>query len=142
MTGDYYRRGDPGLFSSIGGLLGRAASGAVGFLGGGPIGAVTGITGGSMGFQLPGQKMKTFTPSAAAPGGVPLFGETGRKKRRRINPGNAKALKRADKRIDAFVTMSKGALKHTNYKIVSKSAGKSSPRVSISERGPGSVRVG
>ncbi len=46
------------------------------------------------------------------------------RRRRRMNPANPKALRRAVRRTDAFVNMAKGALKNTGFKIVSKSAGK------------------
>jgi len=46
------------------------------------------------------------------------------RKRRRMNHGNVKALRRADRRIDGFVGVARKALKHTNYKVVSKSAGR------------------
>lgn len=49
----------------------------------------------------------------------------GRKKYRRMDYGNVKALRRADRRIDGFVKVARKALKHTNYKVVSKSAGRS-----------------
>jgi len=40
---------------------------------------------------------------------------------RKLNPTNPAALARASKRIDKFVNVAKGALKHTNYKVVNKS---------------------
>lgn len=45
------------------------------------------------------------------------------RKRPTMDPGNVKALRRADRRIDRFVGVARKALKHTNYKVVSKSAG-------------------
>ena len=58
-TGDYYLAGDPGLFSSIGGFVKRAATG---FLAGGPLGAgiavaspvLRQIGGGSRNIAMPG----------------------------------------------------------------------------------------
>ena len=41
-----------------------------------------------------------------------------------MDPGNAKALTRASRRIDRFVGVARRAMKHTNYKVVSKSAGR------------------
>ena len=41
-----------------------------------------------------------------------------------MNVGNAKALRRAIRRTDGFVRLSRSALKNTGYKIVSKSSGK------------------
>lgn len=49
-------------------------------------------------------------------------------KARRMNPGNVKALRRADRRIDRFVGIARSALKHTNYKVVSRSAGRRGSR--------------
>jgi len=45
-------------------------------------------------------------------------------RRRRMNVGNAKALRRAIRRTDGFVRLSRSALKNTGFKIVSKSSGK------------------
>ena len=125
-TGDYYLAGDPGLFSSIGGFVKGAVGGLIT---GGPIGA---ITGGIRGISSGGSGR--FVPPVAIPrfggGGSPsvpsIDPRTGRprKKYRRMNYGNTKALKRANRRIDGFVGEARKALKHTNYKIVSKSAGK------------------
>lgn len=147
-VGDYYRAGDPGLFSSIGSFLGKTAKAAVGYVTGGPTGAIQGFTGsGSSTLRLPTQQMLRITPGAAAPGGQkmltidPMTGAV-RRKRRRMNYANSKALTRANRRVDGFVTLAKKSLKHTNYKIVSKSAGKARRSVSISERGSGSVSVG
>jgi len=49
---------------------------------------------------------------------------TVRRKSRRMNVGNTKALSRAIRRTDGFVNLSRRALKNTGFKIVSKSAGK------------------
>jgi len=70
-------------------------------------------------------------PSGARPGNpFPSAGRGGaipgvRRRRRRINPGNTKALTRAVKRIDSFVTVAKKALLHTNYKLVTKQTSRS-----------------
>ena len=53
----------------------------------------------------------------------PVTGQMVRR-RRRMNAGNAKALRRAIRRTDAFVRLSRSALKNTGFKIVSKSSGK------------------
>lgn len=45
-------------------------------------------------------------------------------RRRRMNVGNAKALRRAIRRTDGFVRLAKSALKNTGFKIVSKSSGR------------------
>lgn len=60
-------------------------------------------------------------------------------KRRRMNPGNAKALRRALRRTDAFVNLAKRSLKGTGFKIVR--SGSTRPRGprTIVESGPGSV---
>lgn len=49
-------------------------------------------------------------------------------KRPTMNPGNTKALRRADRRIDRFVGIARSALKHTNYKVTSRSAGRGGSR--------------
>ncbi len=124
--------GDPGFFGSlfnIGKRIGRAALG------------------------IPGtpRSQTTFRPPTFRQNGIPVtrtpglkgtlqralpFGATGlevgpdgmpMRKRRRMNAGNAKALRRAIRRTDAFVGLAKSALKNTGFKIVSKSAGKVSP---------------
>jgi len=125
----YAHQGDPGLFGTIGRAIGGAASG---FLSGGPIGAVrggiSGLTRGGRtipqlpsGYQQPVMSGGGMGPSGKTPFlGLPIAGQ---RRRRRMNYGNTKALRRADRRIDGFVKVARGALKHTNYKIVSKSAG-------------------
>lgn len=84
------------------------------------------------GMQMP-QSRATRGASRAAAGLPP--------KRRRMNYGNVKALKRADRRIDGFVKVAKNALKHTNYKVVSRSAGTRRKPMVIKESGPGNVVV-
>lgn len=131
--------GDPGFFGNLGGLFKRAVGVGVGLATGGPGGALAALT-------RRGQPPRAFRPPAgqipviAKPGligaiqrGIP-GGATGliidprtgqvRRRRRRINFGNPKALRRAIRRTDGFVTLAKGALKNTGFKIVSKSAGK------------------
>jgi len=58
------------------------------------------------------------TPAAVGPNGELM------KRRRRMNVGNTKALRRAIRRTDGFVRVARSALKNTGFKIVSKSAGK------------------
>lgn len=53
-------------------------------------------------------------PLAALPGGSPFIE---RKKYRRINPGNVKALRRAMRRQDAFVKLAQSALKGSGYSV-------------------------
>lgn len=143
-VGDYYMAGDPGLFSSIGGLFKRAGRGALGFATGGVGGAIAGLTAPTR-RSAPRMGSFTVTPRAIAPGGRPFVTRggvgTGRR-RRKMNYANGKALTRANRRVDGFVKLARKSLKHTNYKIVSKSAGRSKRPISISERGAGSVHVG
>jgi len=62
-----------------------------------------------------GGKMR---PLAATPGGVKLFeGPRLPSKRRRMDAGNTKALKRAIRRTDAFINLAKSALKGSPYHI-------------------------
>lgn len=144
--GDYYRgdyyRGDPGLFGWLGktvGKVGKAALGIGGAVLPGPLGGAA-----RLGQRLLGGTRDVAPPpptivppamdapalppvSAFRPGSIDVAGKTQRtlaaRKRRRMNYGNVKALKRADRRIDGFVKTARSALKHTNYKVVSKSAG-------------------
>lgn len=146
--GDYYRgdyyRGDPGIF----GFLGKAATGLVktglgiaGTVMPGPFGGVARTARAAL-FPSAAKRATTRTvapppptivpPAMDAPAGItykmgPVLPGTGYvmagKKRRRMNYGNTKALRRADRRIDGFVKVARSALKHTNYKVVSKSAG-------------------
>ena len=57
---------------------------------------------------------------------IPRFDVNGQpvKRRRRLNVGNTKALRRAIRRTDGFVRLAKSALKNTGFKIVSKSSGR------------------
>lgn len=136
--GDYYRVGDPGLFSSIGSFARKAVGVGVGFATGGPVGAAATLLGRPTMTLGGGTRV---TPSAALPGGAPFI--QGRRKRRRMNVTNDKALKRAIRRQEGFVKLARKSLKGTGYKIVSASAGRSKPRVvNVREHGPGGVRVG
>jgi hypothetical protein len=145
--GDYYGRG--GLLDFAKKALGTVARGAVGFVTGGPVGAIQSIVapvvrqpsagGGTGGFTIP---QVTVNPMAALPGGDPLF-SFGRKRRRRINPGNIKALNRAVRRQDAFVRTVRSSLKHTNYTLVTKgsrSKGRGRGNVFV-ETGAGGIRA-
>ena len=129
MAGDYYGRrnlaaGDPGLF----GFLGRTLGGAIkGFIGGGPLGALTGAAKGALGQHpvlrqnpigatlAPAAQMLPSFPTLMGPGpGRPVpgikgviqralpGGETGHAKRRRLNVTNPKALRRAIRRARGF----------------------------------------
>lgn len=148
-TGDYYLAGDPGFFSSIGGFIKRAAGGIVGGLTGGLPGAIQGIAarsgggGGPPVLVTPAPGM-LGTIQRTLPGGSSGYVDASgmvRKRRRRMNYGNAKALRRSIRRQDGFVRLARGALKGTNYKIVSRSAGRSSKPTYIKESGAGSVIV-
>jgi len=56
---------------------------------------------------------------------TPLLDANGMpRKRRRMNVGNVKALRRATRRTDGFVRLARSSLKNTGFKVVSKSAGK------------------
>lgn len=148
--GDYYATG--GFFD----FLGKAAKGALGFITGGPLGAVSAVTGRGRQAAPPGLLLPGVTPAiplqgppamrhtipAARPVSIdPITGMV-RPRRRRMNYANGKALTRANRRVDGFVRLARRSLKHTNYKIVSKSAGKRRPPTVIKESGPGSVHVG
>lgn len=122
--GDYYAAGDPGVFS----FLGKVAKGALGFVTGGPVGAAAALAPSIL-------RSRSRAPQLQAPRGAPIIGRTPsqayarematqpgfRKKRRRMNYTNTKALKRANRRVDGFVKEVRKTLKHTNYKLVTKS---------------------
>jgi len=124
--------GDPGFFGtllSVGRKIGRAALG----IPSAPPRATV---------------VAPFRPPAIARNGIPVIGAPGPlaaaqrlfpggktglivrpdgtmgRRRRRMNAGNPKALRRAIRRTDAFVGLAKSALKNTGFKIVSKSSGK------------------
>jgi len=140
--------GDPGFFGTLGGIFKRTARVALGFATGGVGGAAQAVLRGRTrsGFGLPQRAGTIFSaqPVFRPPvrgitaggervpkipvgtGTVLIDAETGemRPKRRRMNVGNAKALRRAIRRTDGFVRLSRSALKNTGFKIVSKSSGK------------------
>lgn len=132
-TGDYYMTGDPGLFSSIGSFVKGVAGGVGGFLTGGPAGAIAGIAASTRSsnrqsipvLPTPGLRgvAQRMVPGGATGYQVDPVTGMAKKKRRRMNYANGKALNRANRRVDGFVRMAKRSLKHTNYKIVSKSSG-------------------
>ena len=141
--GGYGSVGDPGLF----GFLGRVAGGIAKTVGGfvpGPAGMVLRKAGGLLtraparpqitprqpGMQqrfMPGAGTRPIsgqiTRTTAVSAQVPQIAGAIRPRRQRMNYGNVKALKRADRRISGFVKVAKSALTHTNYKVVSKTAG-------------------
>ncbi len=119
--------GDPGLFDTFK----RIGRGALGFATGGFGGAIAGL---SRRPPTPRQAATFFQAPRSGPplpgviaAGQRLFpgGATGfAPRRRRMNVGNAKALRRAIRRTDGFVKLARSALKNTGFKIVSKSSGK------------------
>lgn len=126
--GSLSARGDPGFFDTLFGGVKRAA---VGIFRRSPIGAVAEafIPPRAGGLEIP-QISSLAGPSPRRLGGAPrqvsIDPETGmpRARRRRMNVGNTKALRRAIRRTDGFVTLAKSALKNTGWKVVSKSSGK------------------
>ena len=143
-AGDYYGAG------GIGGFLKGVVRTGVSLLTGGPVAAArTAVSQIVPGRAIPAAPRLNL-PFAGPPGaGIGMMGtpahiatagsrrwytKDGRPRRIRrdgkpwdipsMNPGNTKALNRASRRIDRFVGVARGALKHTNYKVVSKSAGR------------------
>lgn len=130
MRGDYYRgdyyRGDPFLGALIGSVarsvgLGSVASKAAKWVGGKLLGttakqAATGAltaagavaTGVTLAGAIPKINVGTVSvdPGSLLPGGKP-FVTWGRKKYRRLNPLNPKALKRALRRAEGFEKFAK-----------------------------------
>lgn len=108
--------GDPGLFDTLK-RIGRTALGFTPL--GGPISTAESF------FQRPTGRfpMPRLGGRQPAAGGVTI-GSDGvvRRKRRRINYGNTKALKRAMKRQDGFISLAKKALKGSNYTVVTRSS--------------------
>lgn len=125
--------GDPGFFGTLGRIARGAVGAGVGFATGGIGGAIagSGLFGRPSGGRVPRvptgtPKSFTVTPSAIVPGGAPFVTTGGgmpRRRGRRMNPMNPKALRRANTRIDRFVRDTRKLLKHTNYKLVTKSSG-------------------
>jgi len=149
--GDYMGgyRGDPGLFGTIFGGIKRIAGGLIRRT---PIGTAVGI-----GIDLarrkkpPREVLQYLPPSPVGPmprrpGRLPgppsrdeVF-EGQRRRYRRMNVANPKALRRAIRRQAGFVKLARKALRGTGYSIVSKGSRRPS-RVSVRETGPGSVIV-
>jgi len=127
--------GDPGFFDTLFGVAKRAVRTGVRFATGGPVAAA------QEAFRRPTRvqtvpKIATLgriplktSQATAILGGATVAGAAAAAagmmpRRRRMNAGNAKALRRAIRRTDAFVRLSRSALKNTGFKIVSKSSGK------------------
>lgn len=151
--GDYLSsmRGDPGLFGFLGGIA-KGALGIAGRVLPGPVGAVARFAGGLITRRAAGPAGVTrFTGPMVNVGGprglaMPAFGPRGAgggmpRKRRRMNPGNVRALRRAMRRQDAFVKLARRALKGSKYRIATVGSSRSRP-VHITESGPGGVTVG
>lgn len=121
--------GDPGFFGTLARVAGRVGRGVL-----------SGVTGG-----LSEAAITTFAPQRQQIPTIPSFpvvktpgikgavqrtlpgGATGfqvmgvpRRKRRRMNYTNLKALRRSNRRVDGFVREVKKSLKHTPFKLVSK----------------------
>jgi len=125
--GDYYRpRGD--YYRPRGDVWGALTGAATGFLTGGFAGAVKGgILGAATGKKKPAGSPGLLSPQGGIvvhpgnilPGGAPFLEPVGadRKKYRRINPTNVKALRRAIRREKSFIAVAKRALKGTGIHI-------------------------
>ena len=130
--GDYYQ-GDPGL---LGGLFKGVKKLAGAVVGKTPLGMPLAV-GKAL---IPGISIQRPPPMIAVPpeypGAVPKPGLRGAVerflpggasgfvlgRRRRMNPMNVKALRRATRRIDGFTRTARRALKHTGYMLVSRHA--------------------
>lgn len=139
--GDYYSgKGDPGLFGFLGKAIGSVARVGASMVPG-PGGSILRAAAGRLpgfrrssrapvgapvpSFQAPVLQYARDSRTAAVVPGMTADTMGFKKKRRRMNYGNVKALRRADRRVDGFVGVARRALKHTNYKVVSRSAGRS-----------------
>ena len=149
--GDYYQ-GDPGLFGSIGSIFKGAVKLGTSMIPG-PVGAIARTAVGGIFSRQSQPKIQPFAavpPTIAprqpmAPFRQPVnAAERARlglapRKRRRMNVTNDKALRRAVRRTDGFVKLSKRALRGTGYTVVSKSS--RARKVNVRESGAGSVTV-
>ena len=159
LQGDYYQ-GDPFLGGLIKGIGKVAVGAATGFLGGGPVGAITGgiraVTGAmtttrvtAPTIRTPTGTMPRITRAVTGTGTQtatqpvvfdPKTGKTSvRKKYRRMNVTNDKALRRAVRRQAGFVKLAKKALQGTGYTVVSRSS--RARKVNVRESGAGSVTI-
>lgn len=159
--GDYLSsyRGDPGLFSFIGKAL-KTGLGVVSKLGIPIVSGAAGILGGRAtarppvlyqqrpsapimsGQRFPGGALPVPGIKGAIQRGVP-GGATGYMtgaRRRRMNPANPKALRRAIRRQASFVKLARRALKGSGYAITSRGSRRTRP-INIRESGPGGVSV-
>jgi hypothetical protein len=137
-----YYRGDPGLFGAIGHVLGGAVGGFItggplGAIRGAITGTVKGAISGTRAATLAaggdesaytpklrarhaavvargrgiGQPMPGVGPGVMGPGGG-VRGYIGSGRRRRLNPLNVKALRRADRRARSFLRITRSIVKH------------------------------
>ncbi len=104
--------GDPGLFDTLRNI-GRAIIPLTPL--GGPIAAATT-------FFKPGGRFPIPRRGGRAPVLEAMPDGTVRRKRRRTNFGNIKALKRAMRRQDGFVKVAKKALEGSNFTVVSRAS--------------------
>lgn len=126
--GSLSARGDPGFFGSLFGGVKKLAGGIFRATPvGGAISSFIPPRGIGPGRAIPQIRPKPGFRGAVErtlPGGATGFEINGGPRRRRMNVGNTRALRRAIRRTDGFVRLAKVALKNTGFKIVSKSAGR------------------
>jgi len=161
--GDYLGgyRGDPGFFSKLLKIGGKLVGSFLGV--GSPAPAPSPIyaappvyrqaqmlsIGGPRGIQLGAPAPQTAFVGTAprkqpfvtpGMGGPRLDPRTGLPmKRRRMNPANPKALRRAIRRQSGFVKLARRALKGSGYQIVSRGSRK--PSIRVQESGKGDVNI-
>ncbi len=139
LPGYYGGRGDPGIFSAIGHVLGGAVTG---FITGGPLGAIRGAVAGTISGTASGMRpamleaggsQSAYTPelqasharalhkgalrtiaarSAAGAATAPRLMRGGSGRRRRMNPLNLKALRRANSRARSFLHHVRSAVRY------------------------------
>jgi hypothetical protein len=137
-AGNYaYQAG--GIFSGIASAIGKVAKVAGGLLPG-PIGTIARIGGGILAGAGAGRVIQAALPSLVpappSPGMIPAPGITGvieralpggasgyiSGRRRRMDPMNVKALRRASRRLDSFARTARKALKHSPFMLVSRAS--------------------
>lgn len=157
--GDYLgaHRGDPGLFGFLGGVAKKIAGTVLDVH---PMGGVVKKIGGAVIGRGRGRPQRTIVPPQLGGGGPTgmagitprgtaaqqkaaaraMKAATGQRTYRRMNVGNAKALRRAIRRQQGFVKLARRALRGTGYTITTRGSRRPRP-TSIRESGPGSVVV-
>ena len=136
QAGDNYGRAGNYAYQAGGlfGFIGKAAK-AIGGLIPGPIGTIARIGGGILAGAAAGRGIAAALPSPpggqipvpgvtgfvqrALPGGATGFMSAGR---RRMNPMNVKALRRASRRLDSFARTARKALRHSPFMLVSRAS--------------------